>query len=194
MKKGLLLLVAVGAVAFPAGAFAKGASEASIEGPGLGKTIKISGNGETSGDKLGNLGEAAGFFPAVFVRSPDPMSDTRPAGKLGPRYRIVWTVPGPNGESKISQDAYPFAEPQPVTYMKPGQVFWGREHTRGGWYVGDSQLSASLFAVGVPRSTPSAGGFDWAKWTWIGMAGTALVLTLAFVLTRSRRLRPEPAV
>ena len=194
MRKALLLLVAVGAVALPATAYAKGASDASIEGPGLGKTL-ISGNGETSGDTLGNLGQSAGFFPAVFVRSPDPMTDTRPAGKLGPRYRIVWTVPGPNGDSKITQDAYPFAEPQPVTYMKPGQVFWDGQHTRGGWYVGDSQLSASLFAVGVPRTAPSGGGgFDWVKWTGIGLAGAALLVALAFALTRSRRLRPEPAV
>jgi len=194
MRKTLLLLVAVGAVALPASAFAKGASEASIQGPGLGKTVTISGNGETSGDKLGNLGQSAGFFPAVFGQTPDPMSDQRPAGKLGPRYRIVWTVPGPNGESKISQDAYPYAEPQPVTYMKPGQLFWDGQHTRGGWYVGDSQLSASLFAVGVPRSAPSTGGFEWTRWTLIGVAGAALLLALAFAVTRARRLRPEPAV
>ena len=193
MRKAVLLLVAAGAVALPASAFAKGASEASIQGPGL-KTVTIGGNGETGGDKLGNLGQSAGFFPAVFARSPAPMTDKRPAGRLGPRYRIVWTVPGPNGESKIRQDAYPFAEPQPVTYMKPGQVFWDGQHTRGGWYVGDSQLRASLFTVGVPRSAPSAEGFDWAKWTWIGLAGAALVLVLGVALTRSRRLRPEPAV
>ncbi|MEP6978843.1 MAG: hypothetical protein ABI948_12400 [Thermoleophilia bacterium] len=189
----MLLLVAAGALALPASAFAKGASEASIQGPGLGKTV-ITGNGETSGDKLGNLGQAAGFFPAVFSQSPDPMTNERPAGKLRARYRIVWTVPGPNGESKISQDAYPYAQPQPVTYMKPGQVFWDGQHTRGGWYVGDSQLSASLFAVGVPKSMASADSFDWVKWTWIGAAGAALLLALAFALTRARRLRPEPAV
>ena len=195
MRKALLLLVVVSAVALPASASAKGASAASIDGPGLGKTVTVGGNGETTGNTLGNLGQSAGFFPAVFVRSPDPMTDTRPAGKLGPRYRIVWTVPGPNGESKITQDAYPYAQPQPVTYMKPGQVFWDGQHTRGGWYAGGSQLSASLFAVGVPRSAPTGGGgFDWAKWTWIGVAGAALVLALAFAVTRSRRLRPEPAL
>ena len=194
MRKTLLLLVAVGAIALPASAFAKGASEASIQGPGLGKTVMISGDGETSGDKLGNLGQSAGFFPAVFGQTPDPMTEQRPAGKLGPRYRIVWTVPGPNGESRISQDAYPYADPQPVTYMKPGQVFWDGQRTRGGWYVGDSQLRASLFAAGVPRSAPSTGGFDWTRWTLIGVTGAALLLALAFAVTRVRRLRPEPAV
>jgi hypothetical protein len=194
MRKVLLLLVVVVAVALPASATAKGASDASIEGPGLGKTVKISGNGETTGDRLGNLGQSAGFFPAVFGQSPDPMTDKQPAGKLGPRYRIVWTVPGPNGESKIAQDAYPYAQPQPVTYMRSGQVFWDGQHTRGGWYVGNSQLRASLIAVGVPRSAPSGSSFDWAKWTWIGLAGAALVLALSFAATRGRRLRPEPAV
>jgi hypothetical protein len=194
MRKAVLLLVVAGAVALPASAYAKGASEASIQGPGMGTTL-VTGNGETSGDTLGNLGQAAGFFPAVFSQSPDPMTDQRPAGKLGARYRIVWTVPGPNGQSKITQEAYPYAQPQPVTYMKPGQTFWDGQHTRGGWYVGGSQLSASLFAVGVPRSAPSSGGgFDWAKWTWVGLAGAALVLALAFAVARARRLRPEPAV
>ena len=192
MRTALLLLVA--ALALPASASAKGASAASITGPGLGKTLTVGGDGETTGNTLGNLGQSAGFFPAVFARTPDPMTDERPAGKLGPRYRIVWTVPGPNGDSKITQYAYPYAQPQPVTFMKPGQSFWDGQHTRGGWYVGDSQLSASLFAVGVPRSTPSAGGFDWAKWTWLALAGAALVLAAAFALTRGRRLRPEPAV
>jgi hypothetical protein len=194
MRKALLLLVAAGAVTLPASAYAKGASEASIQGPGIGTTV-VTGNGETSGDTLGNLGQAAGFFPAVFSQSPDPMTDKRPSGKLGPRYRIVWTVPGPSAASKITQDAYPYAQPQAVTYMKPGQTFWDGQHTRGGWYAGGSQLKASLFAVGVPRSAPSSGGgFDWTKWTWIGLAGAALVLVLAFAVTRARRLRPEPAV
>ena len=192
MRTALLLLVA--ALALPASALAKGASGASITGPGIGKTLRIGGNGETTGNALGKLADAAGFFPAIFVRMPDPMTDERPAGTLGPRYRIVWTVPGQIGESKITQDAYPYAQPQPVTYTKPGQVFWDRQHTRGGWYASDSQLGASLFAVGVPRSAPSTGGFDWARWTWIGVAGAALVLAAAFALTRARRLRPEPAV
>jgi len=192
MRTALLLLVA--ALALPASASAKGASAASITGPGLGKTLRIGGNGETTGNALGNLADAAGFFPAVFVRMPDPMTNKRPAGTLGPRYRIIWTVPGQGGDSKITQYAYPFAQPQPVTYTKPGQLFWGGQHTRGGWYVGDSQLSASLFAAGVPRTAPSTGGFDWARWTWLGMAGAALVLVAAFALTRGRRLRAEPAV
>jgi hypothetical protein len=192
MRTALLLLVA--ALVLPATASAKGASAASIIGPGLAKTLRIGGNGETTGNALGNLADAAGFFPAIFLTTPDPMTEQRPAGKLGPRYRIVWTVPGQIGDSKITQDAYPYAEPQALTYVKPGQLFWGGQHARGGWYVGGSQLRASLFAVGVPRSAPSTGGFDWARWTLIGLAGAALLLALAFAVTRTRRLRPEPAV
>jgi hypothetical protein len=192
MRTALLLLVA--ALALPATASAKGASAASITGPGLGKTLRIAGNGETTGNALGKLADAAGFFPAVFLRMPDPMTDKRPAGKLGPRYRIIWTVPGQTGDSKITQDAYPFAQPQPVTYTKPGQLFWGGQHTRGGWYAGDVQLSATLFAMGVPRSASPAGGFDWANWALIGLAGAALVLGLVLALARTRRFRPEPAV
>lgn len=194
MRKALLLLVAAGAVALPASASAKGASAATIDGPGLGKTLTVGGNGETTGNTLGDLAGFAGFFPAVFGQSPDPMAAGRPAGKLGARYRIVWTMPGPNGDANITQYVYPYAQPAPVTYTKAGQVFWDGQRTRGGWYVGDSQLSASLFAVGVPKSAPSAGGIDWVRWTWIGLAGAALALAAAFALTRGRRLRPEPAV
>src|SRR5207244_11839795 len=43
---------------------------------------------------LGRLTMATGFFPAAVGQSPDPMLPDRPAGSLGPRYTIVWTVPG----------------------------------------------------------------------------------------------------
>src|SRR6266511_1737026 len=66
-----LVLTAIVALALPAGAFAKGPSSASIQGPGL-KTVTISGDGEDGGALLfGRLTESAGFFAAVFRPSPD---------------------------------------------------------------------------------------------------------------------------
>ena len=60
---------------------------------------------------------------------------TRPVGTLGPRYRVTYVVPGPNGiRSRVVQDVYPFAKPTPLTYMRPGQLYWGKRQTLGGWY------------------------------------------------------------
>jgi len=57
------------------------------------------------------LAEAAGFFPASFGE-PDMMLDRRPAGNLGPRYRVEYRVPGPDDdELRIVQDLYPYAGP-----------------------------------------------------------------------------------
>jgi hypothetical protein len=82
--KRLLFLFAVCALALPATALAKGPSEATITGPGLSKAIKITGP-ESDGSPMMNLAEAAGFFPAAFGQTPDPLTYTRPKGNLGPK-------------------------------------------------------------------------------------------------------------
>ena len=39
---------------------------------------------------------------------------------------MVYVVPGPNNtESRVTQFVYPYAKPVALTYMRPGQVFWG---------------------------------------------------------------------
>ena len=194
MRKAGLLLVAAVALVLPAAAQGKGASQASIEGPGLDKTLTISGNGETGGNALGDLAQQAGFFPAVFGQTPDTTRARRPAGELGPRYAIVWTMPGPNNEtSKLTQDVYPYAK-LPVTYMKPGQVFGDGQRTHGGWYAADSELRSTLVAVGLPKSAPSGGGAsDWSRWLVAAFAVGALAVAVALLTRRTRWLRPEPA-
>src|SRR4029453_704856 len=81
------------ALLVPAVASAKGPTAASISGPEFVKKLAIRYDGSGSGPG-GLLTEQSGLFPAVFGQSPDPMLHRRPAGPLGPRYRIVWTVPG----------------------------------------------------------------------------------------------------
>ena len=79
--------------ALPAAALAKGPSEAVVTGPGTDDDgIVIAGLGDESG-----LTGQSGFFPATFGQSPDPMLASAPEGDLGPKYRIVYTVPGPSG-------------------------------------------------------------------------------------------------
>ena len=194
MKRALLIL-ALAALALPPSALGKGPSEAVVSGPGDGGGggITFGGDGESAGTPLGDLAEGAGFFPAVFARQPDPMLDKRPTGKLGPRYRITWTVPGPNNETwKLEQDVYPYAEPGPVTYMKPGQtVFQIPGGTRGGWF--DAQytgLKDALVAAGLP-GTPSGTSSDGNRAPTFALGGAALLaLLIAGALVVRRRMRP----
>jgi hypothetical protein len=77
----------------------------------------VKGLGEAGpGTPLGSLVQYGGFFPQVFGGVPDPTRRTRPAGDLGPRYRVVYRVPGPGGKSTIGQDVYPYAKPNRSGY------------------------------------------------------------------------------
>jgi hypothetical protein len=155
MRKHLLAAALV-ALALPALAAAKGPAGATISGPGLDRALTIGGNGEIPGTALGTVTNASGFFPQVFGQSPDPTLVSRPSGSLGPRYRIVYLVPGPNGStSRIAQLVYPYAKPVAVTYMKPGQPFWEGERTHGGWYRATAGLKRMLVRAGLPGRAPS---------------------------------------
>jgi hypothetical protein len=78
------------------------------------------------------------------------MKRARPKGKLGPRYTVTWSVPGPNDTSRIRQALYPYAKPRPVTYMRPNQLFWDGRRTYGGWFLAEPALKRTLVAVGLP--------------------------------------------
>jgi hypothetical protein len=191
MRRFLLLAtaVALAALVATAPAAAKGPSTASLTGPGLDHAIPVKGEGEAGpGTPLGSLVQLGGFFPQVFQQFPDSTTRTRPAGSLGPRYRIEYRVPGPNGDGRLVQDVYPYAK-TPVTYMSPGQRFWGVNHAHGGWFVAGPGLKAVLVAAGLPESPPAAasgGSFPWA-WTVAGIL--AVVVLLALVLRRRRSAR-----
>jgi len=193
VKRLVLVPLAVTLVAalVPAAALAKGASEAEIAGPGIDEPISLTvqPGGEQRWQLL-QLAEAAGFYPAVFVRSPDPMLDERPAGDLGPRYTITYVMPGPYGEDHLVQDVYPYAEPDPVTYVAPGQPFFGTERTRGGWYVSTTALKDNLVAAGLPRTPPEGGDGPGFPWTLAG-ALSALVVALAIGALAAVRIRHD---
>ena len=171
----VVFLAAIGATS----ALAKGASEAMITGPGLGAGINLACEGQEGGGKLMQIAEEAGFFPSVFATTPNPMLSKRPAGKLGPRYTITYTMPGPNGVTdQLVQDLYPYAHPTPVTYMPSGQSYFGTEKTVGGWYVASTMLTNELVAAGLPESAPSTGGSE-IPWTTIEVGAAAVVVLLA---------------
>jgi hypothetical protein len=188
MNRSMLVLAALGlGLLLPAAAAAKGPSAASISGGPLAKTIRISGNGETDQTPLGRLTMEAGFFPAAFGQSPDPMLPTRPKGKLGPKLTIHYVVPGGDNKTfSINQDVYPYAEHGAVTYMKPNQPIFGMG-TIGGWYRA-WDLKRTLVAQGVPAraTTPGGSGSNFALLAGLGIPG-ALALGGAATFFRRRR-------
>jgi hypothetical protein len=195
----LTLLFLAGALALlaPAAALAKGASEATITGPGLERPITLAGESQPGGEQLMQLAEHAEFFFAVFAQTPSPMLDERPAGRLGPRYTIEYTMPGPNNEEDvIVQELYPYATPEPVTYTEPGQKFWTTEETVGGWYLPGTLFRDELVALGLPESPPGTipdnEGVPWTAILVVAVVAAFGALA-AFVLRSRRRARPAPA-
>jgi hypothetical protein len=197
--KRVFLILSVAALALPAAALGKGPSEAALNGPGGGDGggggITFGGDGESGGTPLGDLTQQAGFFAATFGQEPDPMLAARPKGKLGPKYTITYTVPGPNNElDEIRQDVYPYAETGPVTYTEPGQKFFGTEQSRGGWFQADSRLRQTLVAAGLP-ARPLASSSDGSSLSTnlFSLFAVALFLVAATAVFLRRRARPAAA-
>jgi hypothetical protein len=185
MRRLLLPAAAFAALLlFPAVAAGKGPSDASISGPGLRHAISIEGYGEGGTSALGILVSDGGFFQQVFEQTPSSTTRARPAGRLGPRYDVTYTVPGPNGTSTLRQELYPYAVKGPATYMAPGQKFWETNSTRGGWYRGSLQLKQALVEAGLPAKAPATktarGKLGIAISTGAGVAAAAGVLGLLY--------------
>jgi len=182
-------------------AFAKGASQATISGPGLhgGGIVLKSGNGgdPTSGSPLDRLAQGSGFFPAVFNQAPDPMLRERPRATLGPKYTVTYVMPGPdNTSSTIRQDVYPYAKPYVLSYTKPGQRFWGNHTTHGGWYQALPELRSTLIAAGLPKQPTTAtpgDGTGWLRWVAISITIAAGITLLTILTVLGLRRRPRPA-
>jgi hypothetical protein len=172
----------------PATAAAKGPSKASITGPGLQHAITIDGYGEGGNSSpLGVLVDQGGFFAQAFQPTPRLTTETRPAGLLGPRYLVVYTVPGPNGESTLRQDLYPYAGGGTASYMASGQKFWNdTQSTTGGWFRGSSELRGVLVKAGLPKNGPRAKssshghGFGIALGAGAGVAAAAAALGVVY--------------
>lgn len=176
-------------------ALAKGASQATITGPGLDGDITLQGEGQTGGAQLMQIAEDAGFFPSVFVTTPNPMLAKRPQGELGPRYTITYAMPGPSGVDELRQDLYPYAQPSPVTRTQAGQRYFGTEKTVGGWFVAATTLKDDLVAVGLPRTSPGDGGGSDFPWVIVGVALTiAACLAVASIAVVRTRRRSGPAL
>jgi len=188
----LTLAAALAALVLPALASAKEPSKASISGPGFSKTLVPTSGTQWGETPLALLTDLSGFFPSSVGQSPDPMLHGRPRGSLGPRYTIVWTVPGPPGPAthRVRQDLYPYARGGALTYTKPGQPIFDMT-TRGGWYR-SPELKNTLVALGLPKVAPSSsGGANVALIA--GLAAGAAVLAASALLWWRHRGQRSPS-
>jgi hypothetical protein len=175
------------ALLIPATAGAKGPSEATITGPGLSSPIRFAGDEGNYSQAFGDLINLGGFFPQTFGQSPNPVRRTRPSTALGPRYEVAYVVPGPSTDT-LRQQLYPYASGGPVTYMKPGQKFWGTQYTLGGWLRAGAELKSMLVAAGLPQAAPvSRHGSSSGRTAIMLGGGLGFVLALGALLLYRRR-------
>jgi hypothetical protein len=176
-------------------AFAKGPASATIDGPGTGGGITL-GNGADGVVGGMDFADQAGFFPAVFRATPDPMLESSPSSDLGPRFTVTYVVPGPDGSAdRLVQDLYPYASGGPVTFMEPGQSVFAGQRTRGGWYDAPPALKDTLVKIGLPATAPTVGSGDSGRELtdfWPALAG-GFALGLVALTTLVLRRRPRTA-
>jgi len=162
-----VISIATMAVATPA--FAKGPLQARITGPGLAHAVVVRGPGEPGQQGLlSTLAEQTSLFAALFgpggsLPAPRLLRSEPRATALGPRYAVVYTVPGipPQGSEqfgRIRQDLYPRAAGGPVIFTPPGQRGFGGTLRVTGWFRGSPRLLRTLTKLGVPtrQAEPAA--------------------------------------
>ena len=144
---------------------------------------------------LGILVSEAGFFPQAFDQTPVATTRSRPSDRLGPRYDVMYKVPGPNGDSTLRQTLYPYAVNGPASYMTPGQKIWGTQAVPGGWYRGSDSLKAMLVKAGLPATAPTkraSKGQAHKRTVAVGAgAGVAVAAAALGLLYRRRRSTPR---
>ena len=153
----MLPSICVLALFLAAPAEAKGPDRATLTGPGLTRPLIFS-YGLDGDASLDILTQQGGFWVQFFGTAAGGMNEgsvlaARPKGNLGPRYFVVYRVPGSTSPTLIRQELYPYAA-KPVSYM-PKQRFWQTRIAPGGWYRWGPDLKAALVRAGLPGTPPA---------------------------------------
>lgn len=148
------IAVALCALVLPAEALAKGPTTATISGPGLAKPLKLGGpRGWNTNSPMAILANDGGFFQVGWGTQPARALAKSPTKSLGPKYLVVYFVPGPSGQGdRIRQELYPYAKGGLLTYMRAGQPFFRTRRTQGGWFRPRPRLKAALIEAGLPAT------------------------------------------
>jgi len=173
------------------GAAAKGPDQARVSGPGIDQPIAVRPHDSPSiGRRMASLIESSGIMDQLWCRSCHDLSSNQPTADLGPmyvvRYRVASLIGGPT--RWVEQHAYPFAQPHPMTYVAPGQLFW-HQRTAGGWYEAGPKLRHLLVGLGAqmePASVPTRVNIDtltvWPQWTLVAWAALSMVIAVLIVV------------
>ena len=191
----VIVALSVAALALLSGAtpaLAKGPVRAVIDGPGLASPIVL------SGSDLEALSQGSGLFAGLFsCRQSAGCTSGPPTGNLGPTYTVRYTLRFPeagshrDAKSHVVQYLYPQAQPQPLSYLPPGQPFWSQT-TKGGSVVIDPLLLPQLLRLGGPTAattpaSPATSPTDFRP----ALVTLALVGISAAVLFMRTRRRPR---
>jgi len=165
--------MSVAAITLASPALAKGPSQARITGPGLVRAIVVSAGGNTAQQaRLSALAVQTSLFTVLFgaaasvpPQTPARLSTPPPKGSLGPRYTIIYTVPGVTPQpgqqlGRIRQDLYPRAAGRSSTHHQASPASGSHCKSPGG----------SVLVPSWPAPSPGSGlRHDWA-WRQCGRA------------------------
>jgi hypothetical protein len=165
-------------------------------------------SGQSTYPQLEKLAESSGFYQGMWgghMRGAGRVLADPPTGDLGPRYTITYTMMPVHGKTdEILQYVYPYAEPRPVTFMPPGQTYWGKNSTVGAWYrAAHVDLRQMLVSLGLPAAAPttapvraggaSGSGSGGSSPLILALVVVAALLALAALVTWRRREHPSVA-
>ncbi|WP_432478872.1 hypothetical protein [Nocardioides sp. GXQ0305] len=150
----LLAILAVPATTAPA--FAKGATEVTVTGPGI-DDRRLGFTQRTDDVDVGSLSEAAGIY-GIFGDGQLGDHPDLTSADLGPRYTLSWY----EGDTlMIVSHAYPFAEGGAWAEVPDGQRLWG-EPLAAGWWAGGTELTRQLVSLGATEPAGAADPVDGA--------------------------------
>ena len=178
----------------PAASAKLGFDQVTLTGPGLRSPVQLRPDPEDFADVMVVV-EHSGFYKQLACQRCASRMTVPWPDDLGPRYVLTYAMPssfGPNDEvltrDLVVQYVYPYAEPDPVTFMPPDQQSPGGWKSVGGWFVADQALTRELevFGARAPRnegiSDPAA---DQVAGRQFITASTVLVALVAVVILAS---------